>query len=70
MINELILNGLKKKYLPGTKVKLLCMDDPQAPPFGTKGIVRCVDAIGTIHVDWENGSTLGVAFGKDKCIRI
>lgn len=70
MINRLILNSLRKHYLVGTKVELVRMDDPQAPPIGTKGIVKCVDDIGTIHVEWENGSTLGIAYGKDKCKRI
>ena len=43
------------------------MDDPQAPPIGTKGTVTHVDDIGTIHVAWDNGSSLGVAYGVDFC---
>ena len=46
------------------------MDDPQAPPIGTLGTVIGVDAIGTIHVDWDNGCGLGVAYGEDDCRRI
>ena len=46
------------------------MDDPQAPPIGTLGAVIGVDAIGTIHVDWDNGCGLGVAYGEDDCRRI
>ena len=41
------------------------MDDIQAPPVGTKGVVRVVDDAGTIHVNWENGSTLGAVYGED-----
>ncbi len=41
------------------------MDDIQAPPIGTKGTVRHVDDIGTIHVGWDTGSGLGVVFGED-----
>lgn len=26
-----------------------------------------VDSMGTIHVAWETGSTLGVVYGEDKC---
>ena len=38
------------------------MDDIAAPPPGTKGIVQFVDDIRTIHVNWENGSSLGVCY--------
>ena len=57
---------LKSKYPQGTRVKLVRMDDPQAPPVGTEGIVRHVDDIGTIHVSWANGSGLGVIPGEDE----
>lgn len=61
---------VKEKYPVGTKVQLVKMDDPQAPPVGTVGIVRGVDDIGSILVDWENGSSLSVAYGEDLCRRI
>jgi len=41
------------------------MDDEFAPPAGTKGTVVHVDDIGTIHIAWETGSTLGVVPGVD-----
>ena len=50
--------------------KLLEMNDMQAPPIHTKGVVRHVDDIGTIFVNWETGSGLGVAYGEDRCRRI
>lgn len=59
--------NLKAKYKKGTKVELIRMDDIQAPPKGTKGVVVAVDDIGTIHVDWENGSSLGIVYGEDSC---
>ena len=60
-----------KMFFPrGSRVELLFMDDPQAPPVGTKGTVIGVDNMGTIHVNWDNGSILGVAFGTDSCRRI
>ena len=43
------------------------MDDPYAPPLGTEGTVIHVDSLGTIYVQWDNGSALGVAFDEDKC---
>ena len=46
------------------------MDDVQAPPIGTLGTVIGIDAIGTIHVDWDNGCGLGVAYGEDACRKV
>lgn len=39
---------LREKYPSGTRVELVEMDDPQAPPVGTKGTVYGVDDIGSI----------------------
>ena len=61
---------LKKEYPVGTRVELLWMDDRQAPPKGTQGTVVGVDAVGTIHVDWDNGCRLGVAFGVDRIVKV
>jgi hypothetical protein len=47
--------------LKGTRIECIFMDDIQAVPNGTKGTVDHVDDIGTIHVIWDNGSTLGLA---------
>lgn len=56
---------LREQFPIGTKVELVSMDDMQAPPPGTKGEVRFVDDGGTIHVRWENGSSLGAVYGED-----
>ena len=56
---------LKERYPKGTKVRLLGMEDIQAPPVGTLGTVMFVDDIGTIHVRWEYGSSLGLMWGED-----
>lgn len=41
------------------------MDDPQAVPPGTKGTVKFVDDIGSIHCHWDNGRSLEVIPGED-----
>lgn len=46
------------------------MDDPQAPPIGTKGTVRGVDDIGSIMVAWDNGCGLSVAYDEDFCRKL
>jgi hypothetical protein len=60
-----IVEGLKKRYPEGTRVKLVKMDDPLAPPIGTWGTVYDVDDIGSLCVRWDNGSKLNVAYGED-----
>ena len=70
-IHPELLKQLREYYKPGTKVKLVRMSDPFTHiPVGTMGIVTGVDDIGTIHVAWSNGSTLGVVFGEDECVKI
>ena len=36
------------------------MNDPHAPPPGTKGTVVYVDDIGSIGMKWDNGSSLSL----------
>lgn len=55
--------------LVGKRVEAVLVEDGRSVPRGTQGIVRRVDDIGTIHVDWDNGSGLGVIPKVDK-IRI
>ena len=61
---------LKDLYPAGTRVKLVEMNDIQAPPIGTLGTVMYVDDIGTIHIKWDNGSTLGAAYPEDMVSKI
>ena len=61
---------LRESFPSGCRVEILRMDDPKAPPVGTLGTVIGVDDVGTIHVNWDNGSGLGVAYGEDECRRI
>lgn len=65
MITKEQLASLRSRFAAGTRVELLCMDDPQAPPKGTKGTVAGVDDTGSIMVDWDNGSGLNVIYGVD-----
>jgi hypothetical protein len=47
------------------------MSDPHTTlQPGDKGTVSLVDSIGTIFVDWDNGSGLGVAYGEDRVRRL
>ena len=62
-----IVAQLRARYPKGTCVELVRMDDPQAPPIGTRGTVRGVDDIGSVMVAWDNGCGLSVAYGEDAC---
>jgi len=66
-ISKAQLECLRSQYASGTRVKLVEMIDQQAPMPGTEGTVMFVDDIGTIHVHWDNGSSLGVVYGEDRC---
>ena len=69
MISKEALQALRERFPKGTRVELVKMDDPQAPPVGTKGTVRGVDDIGSIMVTWDSGGSLSVVWGEDICRR-
>ena len=57
---------LREQYKKGTKVRLISMDDIQAPPPGTIGEISGVDDAGSILVSWETGSHLSLIPGEDR----
>lgn len=59
------IKRIRGMYLPGMRIKLVKMDDIQAPPVGTEGTIRGVDDIGSIQVDWDTGSCLSVTLEED-----
>lgn len=65
-----IVERIRNDYTKGTRVKLLKMDDTQAPPIGTKGTVYGVDDTASILVNWDNGCGLNVVYGEDLCEKI
>ncbi len=65
--NPRMIEAIKKRYPEGARVELIQMNDTQAPPIGTQGTVIGVDDIGSIMVNWDNGSTLSVVYGEDHC---
>lgn len=57
---------IKETYLPGMRIRLIEMDDVQAPPVGTMGTIIGIDSIGTVLVVWDTGSRLNIVLEKDK----
>lgn len=67
IISQEALQVLRAQFPKGTRVELLKMDDPQAPPIGTYGTVLGVDDIGSILVSWNSGGSLNIVYGEDEC---
>ena len=61
---------IRERYPVGCRVELVRMNDVQAPPIGTKGIVVGVDDAGSIMVRWDSGSSLNVVYGEDYAVKI
>lgn len=61
---ELVI--LREKYPTGTIVQLIAMNDEQAPPVGTIGEIQFVDDAGSVHIHWQNGSSLAVIPDVDR----
>lgn len=59
---------IRERYPVGATVELVRMDDPYSRSLvpGCRGRIVAVDDIGTVHVAWCNGSTLGVVIGVDE----
>ena len=69
--NKEIVEGLRARYPEGARVELIEMNDPYRDmPPGLRGTVVAVDDIGTVHIAWDNGSSLGAAYGVDRIRRI
>lgn len=65
-MNEVELENIRKLYPQNTLIKLVKMNDVQAPPSGTLGRVEFVDDAGQIHMKWDNGSSLALIVGEDE----
>lgn len=63
---EIMVRLTKERYKPGMRVRLLKMDDVQAPPAGIEGTVRGVDDIGSVMVAWDNGCGLNAVLDEDE----
>ena len=67
--NKETVERIRRMYPAGTRVVLARMDDPQAPPVGTKGTVIGVDDTGSLLMKWDNGSGLNVVYGEDRVVK-
>ena len=53
--------------VPGTRVEILHLQDHWSTlKAGEQGTVEFIDAVGTVHCDWDNGGKLGLVPGVDR----
>lgn len=62
------VNAVRARYPAGTRVALVSMgDDPYSRlEPGDRGTVNHVDDTGTVFVNWDCGSGLGMVYGVDQ----
>ena len=64
--DKIDVESIKKRYPVGSRIILHSMgDDPRPIAPGTKGTVRIVDDMGTVHCNFDNGRRLGLILGED-----
>ena len=62
-----------RELFVGRRVRCVLMKDKTPVPRGTEGTIYHIDDADTIHVKWDNGSTLGLVgediweFVENKC---
>lgn len=59
------IQNLRNQYPKGTRIEVIHMEDPNAVKKGSIGTVQFVDDMGTIHVHWDDGGSLGLIPGVD-----
>ncbi len=65
-ISKEMLEFMRQQNPKGTRIRLYSMtDDPQPIEGGSLGTLQFIDDLGTFHVKWDNGRTLGLVVGKD-----
>ena len=51
----------KQQEITGKRVRFMRSSDPYTKlQYGDEGVVTTVDDLGTVHIKWDNGSTLGM----------
>ena len=65
------VNRVREMYPNSTRVELVSMSDPYTTLVpGNQGTADHVDDTGTLFVNWDCGSRLGVVYGEDRVKRV
>lgn len=70
MIAKGKIEKVREEYPVGSRIELIKMDDPQAPPIGTRGTVLGIDDIGSLLVKWDTGGRINVLLEEDECKKL
>ncbi len=54
------------KHLIGKRVRIIFMEDVDPIEPGQIGVVKSVDDLGQLQVEWDNGRTLAIIPKKDQ----
>ena len=58
---------MREQYPVGSRIRLTELNDPYSKlKPGSEGTLMYIDDVGTFHVNWDNGSTLGLVIGEDR----
>jgi len=68
--NRETVEHIRRTYPVGCRVVIDQMDDVQAPPIGSQGTVTGVDDTGSVMCAWDEGGSLSVVYGADRCHKI
>lgn len=68
--NKDYIEHLRRKYPPGTRLQLSCMEDEMTVPPGSMGTVDFIDDAGQIHMNWDCGRSLALIPGVDSFNRL
>lgn len=60
------IEEIKQRYSSGTRIALEMMEEESDMSGGLEGTVICVDDIGDILVEWDNGRSLSLIPGVDR----
>jgi len=65
LLRKVLLDSMNQ-VLVGTRIRLKSCPDPYTKlSAGEEGTIKLIDDFGTLHVKWDNGSTLGLVPGVD-----
>ena len=68
--NKEYVEHLRRKYPPGSRLQLSCMEDEFPVPPGSMGTVDFIDDAGQIQVHWDCGRSLALIPGVDSFSRL